>query len=208
MERIVFPELAVKTYSSKKDLSFKHVLVTVYIFGGVSALMALLSKTILSPLFEQLTQDRRDYSQLATRLLRDLNSKLASQATYVPPVRDVQTQRKYVDDETQTDPDSVGHAFSDANNRSNDHELALSKDLTTSLSEVYDDDETFQLDGMKYAVEELSALVHSLNFSMIRGLGQLAKDKNFGKDHMNETKKEIRSIKGSLLSARNFSSVS
>jgi hypothetical protein len=208
MERIVFPELAAKAYPSRKELSFKHILVIVYIFGGISALVALVSKTICRPLFDQLTQDRRDYSQLAARLLRHLNTKLASQVTYVPPVRDTQKGRKYVDGETQTEEDAVSKMFTVSHGRSNDDDVSMCADLNASLNSVYDNGETFQLDGMKYAVEELSSLVHSLNFSVIKSLGKTAeKEKTSAKDYMSDLKKEIRSIKGSLLSARNFPTV-
>lgn len=207
MERIVFPELALKSYPSKRELSFKHILVIVYLFGGVSAFLTLLSKTVLQPLFHQLTDDRRDYAQLASRLLRHLNTRLAAHASYVPPVRESQAGKKYVDEETQTDDDPVTKMFVVSKQLSQD-DMTLSAALNDALSNVQDSAETFQLGGLKYAVEELSTLVHSLSFSLVKNLGKTAeKDKKPEIDHVAEFKKEIRSIKGSLLSARNFPKV-
>lgn len=63
MDPAVFPENTHTLRSAPRALQLKQVLALVYICGGVGGVLALLSKFVVSPLFEQLTYERSQLAQ-------------------------------------------------------------------------------------------------------------------------------------------------
>lgn len=109
---LIFPESSsfVKKDLSNRKISFRYLIVVLYIYGGVHGLVWLLSKTVLTPLFQQLIHDRREYHQRFLDLLVNFNIKLSSLVSYIPPsivTWESPTGSKYSDAQTQTD-DNIG----------------------------------------------------------------------------------------------------
>lgn len=234
---LIFPEtaaLATKAGARNRRLSLAHLLVVVYIYGGVSALTYLVSKTILAPLFAQLTYDRRDYLGVAISRLADLNVRLAGAVSYIPPIRESRAGEKYADAQTQTE---VTEA---ANTSSNESPYGTSVTATvsptTSKSVAFDEEPSTPAQAAaarsQKLCSELTALSSSLatlrshtelqNVSSLKST--LDETKQFADrlfagadadkvpgttrrtrgDLVADVKKEIRTFKGSFLSARSF----
>lgn len=210
-----------KQLNRPKTVQFKHLAVIMYIFGGTSALIYIVSKTILSPLFQELTFARSEYAQHARRLMEELNAKLSTMASYIPPVRALQGE-KYADAQTQTDEDgtenTVNHvtssmsvSFDDSTplqralaekekhaNMVNDSIANLER-LQDSLKHAGEVSDLTSLSGFKYQVEELTNYSDQLAMS---GYSMMKSGLPGHETAMSETKKEIRSLKGSVLSVR------
>lgn len=105
---LVFPEpsqFIIKKNPNRK-VSFRYLVIVAYVYGGVHALLWLLSKTVLTPLFQQLIYDRLEYHHKFFELLQDFNAKLATLVPFIPPkaiTYESPSGSKYADAQTQTD---------------------------------------------------------------------------------------------------------
>jgi hypothetical protein len=200
MGEIAFPESSefITRRPTRVGLTFRRLLLIAYIFGGVSSLIAVASKFVIEPLFEQLTQDRREYAILAKGLFVRLNAKLTEAVSYVPPVSYTLGKRRYVDSQVQTGlPKQHGLKTCEA-----DADTEKMKDAFRQLTV---NSSVEQMGSMKQLLEGLSGYIHSLAYSNLRGalvdLSSLAnRDETPKPDLIQELKKDIRAVKGSLLS--------
>ncbi|CAN6671611.1 hypothetical protein TRVA0_044S01398 [Trichomonascus vanleenenianus] len=123
--------------------------------------------------------------------------------TVVPPIKSL-AGADYVDAQTQTE---ANPSSSDAPEKD-----FTEKSMGKELQKLSEKAELSEVDSVKHTLEELSSIVTSLSFSGFGGraitLDSLMKNKSKKtteeKNQIDEFKKEIRSIKGSLLSTRNF----
>lgn len=203
---IVFPEndeFLARRPNRRRDLSLKHVLAVLYAFGGVSALLTILSKFVIQPLFLQLSEDRRSYASVAIAGLRALNSKLSAMVSYNPPIRESLAGEKYADAETQTEEqDTKGKddIFSEEKPVEREqHDL-----LNEHLTELSSKSAIAETDSVKSALEELNSLVLGLGFRGVSTKAIKLDNRSESPDIATDVKKEIRSIKGSLLSTRSL----
>lgn len=204
---IVFPEndeFLERRPNRRRDLSLKHVLAVLYVFGGVSALLTILSKFVIQPLFLQLSEDRRSYASVAISGLRTLNSKLSAMVSYNPPIRQSVAGEKYADAETQTEEqDTKGRedifAEEEKPAEREKHEL-----LNENLTELSSKSTIAETDSVKSALEELNSLVMGLGFRGVSTKAIKLDNRSESPDVATDVKKEIRSIKGSLLSTRSL----
>lgn len=97
---LVFPENTGRVPNSKLPLQLKHVIAVVYAFGGFAALMALLSKLIVKPLFEQLTAERQNLAQETRYNLMKLCWSMERYIKTVPSMHSI--KHGYVDTRVQT----------------------------------------------------------------------------------------------------------
>lgn len=244
MPPLIFPETAdfIKKSRKSKNVSFTYLLAIIYIYGGVSVFLWIVSKTILHPLFEQLTYDRRVYHNKAIDLVRDFNVKLSTVVSYIPAIRGSRAGEKYADAQTQTDaaaegpssastssvePSTYVHAsVSTATDTGSGAEKSVSfeSDLTPSeaasartqklcdklsslaenLKTLGDKTKVENADPLRYSADRLKSLSDSLysGLELERTAGTKPRT-----EMVAELKKEIRSFKGSFLSARSFPSV-
>jgi hypothetical protein len=235
---LIFPEtpaVATKAGSRNRRLSLAHLLVVVYIYGGVSALTYLVSKTILAPLFAQLTYDRRDYLGVAISKLADLNVRLAGAVSYIPPIRESRAGEKYADAQTQTEVTEVAK-ISNSNESAYGTSVTATVSATSSKSVAFDEEPATPAQAAaarsQKLCSELSALSTSLTtlrshteLQHVASLKSTLDDaKQFADrlfagadadkvpgttrrtrgDLVTDVKKEIRTFKGSFLSARSF----
>lgn len=80
----MFPENVVTARTAPRALQLKQLLAVIYIFGGIGGLLKILSKFVVSPLFEQLTYERRLMAQDAREKQVKLNILLSRMVTEVP----------------------------------------------------------------------------------------------------------------------------
>lgn len=264
---LVFPEVAdfISKPRTNKKISFTYLLAIIYIYGGVSAFIWIISKTILQPLFDQLTYDRRLYHNKAIDLVRDFNVKLSSAVSFIPAVRDSLAGEKYSDAQTQTDSTCEKatssstsffdtSVFSTATMKSNGSGSGTEKSVSfeqsfanpgeeatarttklcsklevlsqqlskfqttgsspnsinntsnTSSSSYSNSKLNYQnVDSLRYSLERLKSLSETLRsgVNLERAPGTMGQD-----ELVTELKKQIRSFKGSFLSAKSFPSVS
>lgn len=210
---IVFPEATeflTKRPNARRGLSFKYILAVVYVFGGISALIALLSKFVAHPLFLQLTEDRRSYAQIAIKGMRHLNAKLSSMVSYNPPIRQSIAGERYTDSETQTyEEDTKTKSSNNTKDKvfSSVDEEADSKEesnpLKTHLTDLSDKSSIAETEDVKSDLEELNSMIMGLGFRGVTPKAiKLDSRPDSSPDIATDIKKEIRSIKGSLLSTR------
>lgn len=200
MVEIAFPETSdfITRRPTAVGLSLKRLLIVVYVFGGVSSLIALLSKFVIEPLFDQLTQDRKDYAVLARSLLEKLNTRLSNTVSYIPPVSYTLGSRKYVDAQVQTESSSAA-AKSTASVKS-------VEDMKDAFRQLSANTSLESSGSMKMLLEDLTGYVHSLAYPNLRGavvdIKSLGGNKSdtYKQDMIQELKKDIRAVKGSLLS--------
>lgn len=80
----VFPENINIKRSAPRAVQLKHVLALVYICGGIGGVLGLLSKFVVSPLFEQLTFERRLLAQEMRVRQAKINIQIERMVTEVP----------------------------------------------------------------------------------------------------------------------------
>lgn len=212
-QSLIFTERVTRPNNHGRRLTFTNLLVILYIYGGLSAFLFLVSKTILNPLFQQLTYDRRVYHAKAIDLLRDLNDRLQKKVSTIPRVTPT---AKYADAQTQTsltDPvryTTTAVGFEDEMSqvdavRARTKKLCSRLEvLTTGIKDLTDKSQFEQVGTMKYAITELKSMTDTLNsgIDMDRRPGVKSRA-----EMVSEVKREIRSFKGSFLSARKFPGV-
>lgn len=233
MPPLIFPETAdfIRKTRTNKKISFTYLLAVVYIYGGVSAFLWIVSKTILNPLFLQLTYDRRVYYNKAIELLGDLNVKLSSLVSFIPPIRESLAGEKYADAQTQTDmdPSSTGpssyYSTSVTATVSTTSEKSVSFEssshltpaeaanarttrlceklnlLSSNLESLYEDSACKNSGPLRYSLLQLKSSTDTLSSGL--DLDRIPGTKT-RTEKVQDVKKEIRSFKGSFLSARSF----
>lgn len=246
MPPLIFPETAdfINKSRKSKKVSFTYLLAVIYIYGGVSVFLWIVSKTILHPLFEQLTYDRRVYHNKAIDLVRDFNVKLATIVSYIPAIRASRAGEKYSDAQTQTDASAEGPASASTSSAepntyvhasvstsspassgaAAEKSVSFETDLTPSeaasartqklcdklsslaqnLKTLGDETKVDNADPLRYSADRLKSLSDTLysGLELERTAGTKPRT-----EMVAELKKEIRSFKGSFLSARSFPSV-
>lgn len=235
---LVFPESTDFLQSTRKSkkVSFTYLLVIVYIYGGVSVFLWLLSKTVLNPLFQQLTYDRRFYNSKAFDLVCELNARLSSVVSVIPSIRESLGGQKYSDAQTQTDPARVTSSSSSnpayttyvdaavSTTPSQSKSVGFVSDLTpaeaavartqkmcekmdgltSSLKKMRDESTISQVSTLRYSADRLKGLVDTLYSGLDLERTPGTKPRT---EIVSDVKKEIRSFKGSFLSARSFPGV-
>ncbi|KAF5093770.1 hypothetical protein D0Z00_003868 [Geotrichum galactomycetum] len=236
---LIFPEtvaVASKAGARNRRLSLAHLLVVVYIYGGVSALTYLVSKTILAPLFAQLTYDRRDYLGVAISKLADLNVRLAGAVSYIPPIRESRAGEKYADAQTQTEVAKPSSSSSSSNESAYGTSVTATVSATSSKSVAFDEEPATPAQAAAARSQKLCSELTALSTSLttLRSHTELQHvaplkstlddSKQFADrlfagadadkvpgttrrtrgDLVTDIKKEIRTFKGSFLSARSF----
>lgn len=201
---LVFPETSdlVRKRPPPTTLTLQRLLLVTYIFGGISALIALTSKLILQPLFQQLVEDRRSYAGQALNRLIKLNASLSSSVSYIPPSKSV--TKHYVDQQVQTDTNiknSSDPVYSNPN--SSDPNAVDTNQLLESLRRLNAAMDLETSIPLKNELNELSSYVQSLSYPASLGISGLnSKPASTRPNVVAQVKKEIRSVKGSLLSMR------
>lgn len=232
---LVFPETAdfIQKTRTNKKVSFTYLLAIVYIYGGVSVFLWLLSKTVLNPLFHQLTYDRRVYHNKGVDLIRDLNARLSSLVSVIPSMRESLGGERYSDAQTQTDSASTTlnaspiystYVETSVSTTSKEKSVGFISDLTpaemsvartqkmcdkinsltSALKSLRDGSRLENVNTLKYSADRLKGLTDTLHGGLDLERTPGTKPRT---EMVSDLKKEIRSFKGSFLSARSFPGV-
>lgn len=226
---ITYPEFLTTPPQPAPLITAKRLLTTLYLFGGLSALLYGTSTHIIAPLVESLTESRHDLAVTAQTKLDKLIAKLEGVVSTVPaPAHTTSIPYR---DETDSDSDptelfhrDIGIQTSPFSSRPASPSPELSKTSvvdtqTTRLSELSTHLQTLrqnsQSEGEDYVeltttLDVVREYVQSLAFSSttygstFNGYPGLEKEEN--NDEISKMKAQIRAVKGSLLSARSFPS--
>lgn len=196
---MAFPETTGRMPRSRSPLAFKQVLGIVYIASGLGGVLAILSKFVVQPLHDQLTQDRRDYANQARQYLEGLNARIEKVISEVPSF---ESRRKgYVDAKTQTTSESSNQLSFGKPKAQNWSEFSAVFS-SSGLLEVFDDNTIIK--PSEEVMQSLQQMMYNQAFTFgPRGAeffgSKLVNDKPL-RSAITSFMKDVRSFKGALLS--------
>lgn len=144
-------------------------------------MIALISKFIVTPLFEQLTVDRQIYAQEARYKLEALNARLSKIVSTVPSIQSI--RNGYVDAKVQT---GTGYKSSRDKRQYKPQDWAEFKQLTSF------DEGSVDISGACDEVEDLEKYMRNLAF------GLEGPQRKSG-ENISNLRAEIRQFKGALI---------
>ena len=241
---ITYPEFLLHAQEPPPLVTARRLVTTAYFTGGLVAAFYGLSKYIVGPMAETLSEARHDFATHGHAHIQDLNERLSKVVSEIP-VSDTTVLQDYHADAasddsgaesdptelyhrdfgTQTSP-SLSRRPSDVENQGTGrakgpeslvtgHQNRL-QILKSHLRDVLEDGE--REDGLiedgKNQVKDLGHYLDTLTYPALN-YSNYNYDASYGTDHgskntkddaIDAVKKEIRAVKGVLLSARNFPS--
>lgn len=219
MNRLVFPENTGSLPQGKRPLGLKKVLAVIYLFGGMSGVVVLLSKFIVAPLFEQLTFDRRVLVEEARERLTQLNMTISSALTRIPAIKT--SRSDYVEQSIQAD--STSNVLSEAAETSReavtrdleaaaiaDKYIAELRDFHEQVKALDPNDETATAQSaVASQANELARTLRNIQFEAVPSsmmAMSISQAKQGEGSHalgqaVIDCKQEIRSLKSSILSS-------
>lgn len=234
---ITYPEFLVEAHKPPPLITPTRVLNAVYAAGGAATLLYAASKWIISPMVDNLSESRHEFFTHSQSKLDELNERLANVVSKVPDAKkehhasevDVDdadsetsdpTELYHRDMGTQTspelsasEPDTPEEKKKDAVEyqtgaleimREHINELTEGSEKTAEANKDRQDTMNklrHYLDGLMYSTAGISTWQSSEDALTMKN------DKS-GEDAIEDLKKEIRGVKGVLLSAKRFPAVS
>jgi hypothetical protein len=227
---ITYPEFLIDAHKPPPLITPSRVINTLYAAGGISAILYGASKWLVTPMVDTLAGSRHDLLTHSQSKLEEFNLRLSNIVTKVPeskkdnPSLDADDTESVSSDPTELYHRDMGTQTSDFPSQSLaaselkkspvDHATSVLEILQSHLAEMGDGSDkvgeahkdrqlTFNkfrhyLDGMVYNMDGLPTWEAAVDGSMNRAAGTI---KN---DGIEELKKEIRGVKGVLLSAKRF----
>lgn len=187
------PELFVSRTQARKSILLRRVLAIIYISGGLSALLAIAAKFIVTPLFEQLTEARQSYATLARKLLEKNISKLTSMVSVVPTVKRLDSLKTVMyDSQTQTT-DLIRGIRTGKENHSVETEIDSCKKTNLALAQAKTEAANKPFSELHDSLDQMLTYIHQLTYKL-DGAGKT-------KDIIGDLRKEIRQTKGLLLNS-------
>ncbi|KAF1835780.1 DUF726-domain-containing protein [Decorospora gaudefroyi] len=229
---VTYPEFLANTEKPPPLITTQRLLTTAYVTGGLMASIYGLSKFIIAPMTESLTEKRHDFASHTQEQLNELNSRLAKTVS-VDPASKVKVITDPLDDisEADSDPTELYHrdygtqttptlsrrpsvsSPADPHPTVTAHENRL-KIIKSHLQELESDRTSSgtSRDSLQTKVSDLSTylgelryqdMYHGNKFYGSGGLG-ISGTKDGKNDQIELVKSDIRAVKGVFLSARNF----
>lgn len=230
---ITYPEFLVEAHRPPPIITPSRVLDTAYIAGGLAALIYGASNLVVQPMIASLTEARHDFAGHSQSKLDEFNERLGKIVSKIPEPR-VKTDTAADDEDgasvdsdptelfhrdmgTQTSPELSRQPSDDSATQPpattvDKHEDRL-RILNSHLSEILSGTQSSG-EATKGAQDTVNGLRHYLDTLLYASPGisvwstgddGLSKKANPGKeDAIEELKKEIRGVKGVLLSAKRF----
>ncbi|KAL9089069.1 MAG: hypothetical protein Q9165_005882 [Trypethelium subeluteriae] len=240
---ITYPEFLLHSQKPPPLITARRLLYTVYFTGGLVAAFYGLSKYIIRPMTESLTEARHDLATHAQTLIQEFNERISKIVSTVPPTNRILHQQvaDFCSDssDAESDPTELYHrdfgtqtsphlSRRPSTTKTNDAIEAPGREILVEghqnrlqimrshLSELLDKGkrEESSIEDSKNIVKDLGHYLDTLTFpalsySNYNYEGMYAIDngqKSIRDDAIDAVKKEIRGVKGVLLSARNFPS--
>ncbi|KAI9665627.1 MAG: hypothetical protein M1821_003560 [Bathelium mastoideum] len=241
---VTYPEFLVQARDNPPLITAQRLLYTLYFTGGLIAAFYGLSKYVVQPLIEDLTEARHDFAVHTQTWIQELNERMRKMVSKIPQtnqatsVKDIDTasdisaaesdptELYHRDFGTQTSPNLSRRPSAVQNDETAiapgaealaaGHEKRL-EIMRMHITDLVDDGKREDLsiaDG-KSVIKDLSQYLDTLTYPVLNysnynydGIYGSDNGSKTGKDDATDSvKKEIRSIKGVLLSARNFPGV-
>ena len=241
---VTYPEFLLHSQKPSPLMTARRLLYTAYFTGGLMAAFYGLSKHVVAPMTESLTEARHDFASHTQTQIQQFNEKLRKAVSIVPPMynappeHDVDivssngsaaesdpTELYHRDFGTQTSPDLSRRASTaeaedgakaeapDAVATAHQKRLEIMQSHVTGLIDEGRSEEA-SIEESKSVVKDLGHYLDTLTYPVLNysnynyeGIyGTDSGPKNIKDDAVDSVKREVRSIKGVLLSARNFPS--
>lgn len=231
---VTYPEFLAQPTQPPPLITTKRLLNTAYITGGIMATMYGLSKYIVAPMMQNLSESRHEFASHTQEKLEELNSRLKEAASVDPATTRKSKSTDAADDvsEADSDPTELYHrdygtqtspslsrrpslaSGADENATITGHENRL-KILTSHLRELEStrSNDKASSSSLKTKLSDLTTYLGEMSYQnqYYHGMGGLyggnyglPKMKDGKEDQIEVLKSDIRAVKGVFLSARNF----
>lgn len=223
---ITYPEFLVDAHKPPPLITPTRIINTLYAAGGISALLYGASKWLVTPMVETLSESRHEFLTHSTSKIDELNQRLEKLVSTIPSppknateddldsISSDPTELYHRDMGTQTSPPLPSTPAEAAKKSPVDHDASVLEILRSHIEEMAESSgkvgEAHQerqvmvnkfrhyLDGMVYNMDGLPTWEAGTDGAMSMKSGTVKQD------GIEELKKEIRGVKGVLLSARRF----
>ena len=220
---ITYPEFLLHSQRPPPLITTDRLLTAFYLTSGAAATMYGLSNYLIEPMVDSLTSARHSFFQNASTNTSLLNEKLASTVSRIPDAAHGYDglEESDVDDDTSSDPSrffsrtvatqTSPHLSQSSSSLSLPEQTSPSAATThaSHLTKIHDllsdmkDADSSVSDPLRDNVTALREYLDNLpSWGRTRSTGGLAATKT--NDGVAKVKAEIKSVKGTLLSARNF----
>lgn len=223
---ITYPEFLLRTRKPPPLVTVGNLLTSLYVISGVTATAYGTSNLIVKPMIESLNEARHSLFDTANANLKTLVDKLEQVVSSIPPSTNMSKSVLRDDDDddgisnseptewfqrsaaTQTCP-ILSRSTSSTAPENATSESVLQKQqirlkmLHISLSDVLHDHK-YRLDSSSKVSKQYVENLHDYLSDMAYGTTFTPAELPVGGDSVSRMKSEIRSVKGVLLSARNF----
>ncbi|EDO01430.1 hypothetical protein SS1G_03905 [Sclerotinia sclerotiorum 1980 UF-70] len=185
---ITYPEFLVQPSPSSPLITKHRLLTTLYLFGSFSFLLYGTNTFLIRPMLNTLTESRRSLSSATLNNLQKLIHKLENSVSEIPPTYHYRKsfQSDYLDSDSSSG--TLSSLLEDST-----YESSANEELETRMTMLK---------------EYLQGLVFPAPFNYRSGAYSDGRDRNGndkeGEDEFAKVKREIRGVKGVLLSARSF----
>ncbi|KAF2005193.1 DUF726-domain-containing protein, partial [Amniculicola lignicola CBS 123094] len=229
---VTYPEFLTQTEKPPPLITTNRLLSTVYVAGGLAATMYGLSKFIIAPMAQTLTDSRHEFASYTQEQLEELNKRLG-EAVSIDPAKN-KSVMDVLDDisEADSDPTELFHRdFGTQTTPSLSRRPSVTSVAEVDSSMVTAHDNRLKIiashlkeleatrsndgastDSLRTKISDLTTYLSEMSYqnSYYSGMGSYAsnyglpKSKDGKEDYMETFKADIRAVKGVLLSARNF----
>jgi hypothetical protein len=230
---ITYPEFLVEAHKPPPLITPSRVINAVYLAGGISALLYGASKWLITPMVDSLSESRHEFLDHSRTKVDELNERLSKIVSKLPEAKkDGLGDGEINDDESETsDPTELYHrdmgtqtdsplpsrraSVPDVKKTAVDHETTTLQIMQSHFAEMADSSDRAgeaskdRLDNVNKLRHYLDGLIYNTaNMPMWQAAedGMSMKPSNGAPkdDGVEELKKEIRGVKGVLLSAKRF----
>lgn len=231
---VTYPEFLTQSTQPPPLITTRRLLSTAYIAGGLAATIYGLSKYIVAPMTQNLTESRHDFASHTQEQLSELNKRLRDAASEDPASKVKPNITDVIDDVSEADSDPTELYHRDYGTQTSpslsrrpsiaadvddqpivtSHENRL-KILTSHLRELEAtrSNDTASSDSLKTKLSDLTTYLSEMSYQnqYYSGMGGfyggnygLPKGPDGKDDQIDVLKNDIRAVKGVFLSARNF----
>lgn len=230
---ITYPEFLVEAHKPPPLITPTRILNSVYVAGGIAALLYGASKWIINPMVDTLSDSRHDFLSHSQTKVDEMNERLEKLVSKLPEPKKETSEQDDEEESVTSDPTELYHRDMGTqtsplpSRRSSlpgapeqkkpvDYQTGALEIMRSHLTELADGAEQAE-EGSKERQDKMNKLRHYLDGLIYGGptlnAWQTSEDaitmKNGASDDaIEELKKEIRGVKGVLLSAKRFPAVS
>lgn len=232
---ITYPEFLAEAHKPPPIITPSRILNTAYLASGLAAVIYGASTFLVKPMSASLTESRHDFATHSNSKIDQLNDRLSKLVSKIPEARkqatdsdsdDVEsitsdpTELFHRDMGTQTSPPLSPRPSSPASATTTKSKVEAHNDrlsiISSHLSELLSgieanekpaEDRQEEINKLRNYLDTLMYRSQTMNLWTSEGVPSSGPKKDAGEDAIEELKKEIRGVKGVLLSAKRFAPV-